>query len=51
MNPSQGAKGKKSEWFIRLSIDYHVLNAVAQEFNLTLAWKKQHVKTCDREMG
>ena len=31
---------EKNEWFIRPSTDHHVLNVVAQWFNLTLAWKK-----------
>ena len=31
---------EKNEWFIRPPTDHHVLNGVAQWFNLTLAWKK-----------
>ena len=38
----RGAKGKK-KCFIRPSTNHHVLNAVAQEFHLTLAWKKSNM--------
>ena len=37
--PVGGLKEKK-KCFIRPSTNHHVLNAVAQEFHLTLAWKK-----------
>ena len=42
---------KKNEWSIRPSTDHHALNVVAQWFNLTRVEKRQHVETCDREMG
>ena len=31
---------EKNEWLIRPSTDHHVLNVIAQRFNLTLEWKK-----------
>ena len=40
MNPVMGAKKKKIIGFNRPSTDHHVLNAVAQWFDLTLRRKK-----------
>ena len=38
--PSLMGLKEKNEWLIRPSTDHHVLNVIAQRFNLTLEWKK-----------